>query len=221
MPPPQARGGGGGMPSFLLPGLFVCLMLSLFVFTPGPFLFGGRGSSSSSGGGGGGGMEAGTGAHTNGGGSAGAGGGEMDLLLRGKQTQRAAGVPPHQQGKGPAGATAAAVAGQPASTEGLLRYFAEAHHKVGGILSSRVGMLNGLTDAVSRGSFYHGIIKQTQGMLSASALKEVELLVRSGGASASSPSASASTLPPLINPDCKCDDPNQHPSIVVSLRKNK
>lgn len=130
MPPPQARGGGGGMPSFLVPGLLVCLMLSLFVFTPGPFLYGGRGSSS-----GGGGVEAGAGGHTNGGGSGGAGvGGEMDLLLRGKQTQRAAGVPPHQQGQGPAGAGTGAVAGQPASTEGLLRYFAEAHHKVGGIV---------------------------------------------------------------------------------------
>lgn len=123
--PPATRGGGGagggGRPGLLMPGLFVgCLLLSLFFLTPHPFLYGGGGSSR--GGSGGGGLEAGAGGHGS--------GGEADLLLRGKQTQRAAGVPPHQ-GRGPGASGPAAVLGQPVSTEGLLRYFAEAHRKVG------------------------------------------------------------------------------------------
>lgn len=120
MPPPQPRGGGGAWPSWLVPGLFGCLLLGLF-FTPAPFLTGGSGAGVS-GRDGGSGMATGAGGNSVGG--IGAGGGEVDLLLRGKQTQRAAGVPPHK-GKGPAGGAA-----QPASTEGLLRYFAEAHDKV-------------------------------------------------------------------------------------------
>lgn len=54
---------------------------------------------------------------------------ELSLLLRGKQSQRAAGMHPHGAGAG-AGKALSAAAGQPASTEGLLRYFAEAHRKV-------------------------------------------------------------------------------------------
>lgn len=124
MPPPRGQQqGGGGWRSFLVPGLFGCLLLGLLL-TPAPFLYGGGGvrgdasgggsSSSSHGHGGGGGGSSGSGVED-----------ELSLLLRGKQTQRAAGVPPVHGGKG-----GVAAGGQPASTDGLLRYFAEAHRKV-------------------------------------------------------------------------------------------
>lgn len=120
-----SRGGHGapagrGWPPYLVSGLFCCLVLGL-VLSPTPFL---SSSSSSSGGRGGGGSNGGHG-----------GGGEeeeeLSLLLRGKQTQRVAGAShPHAGGGGNGGVELVVAGGQPASTEGLLRYFAEARREV-------------------------------------------------------------------------------------------
>lgn len=106
-----SRGGsqGRGWPSFLVPGLLGCLVLGLFLTPGGRLLYGGRAGGDD---GQGVGMRVGAG-----GGTGSSEADELSLLLRGKQTQRAAGVAPH-------------AGGQPASTEGLLRYFAEAHSKV-------------------------------------------------------------------------------------------
>jgi hypothetical protein len=142
MPPARHGGGNGGgrsWSSFLVPGLLGCILLGLFFRTPAPFLYGGNG--------GGGGRGASSSARGGSGAGIVAGGGDVDelsLLLRGKQTQRAAGVGLPHGGKG--GGGAAVVAGQPASTEGLLRFFAEAHDKVCSVACERdvewFGMVN-------------------------------------------------------------------------------